>query len=346
LPADIHHQVYTFPKLSSSGYRIFMTTLKTALGFGTSDKARLRFHLLEVFYQSGWRGVRLAFPGVSRATLYRFKKAYEALGRRLNSLVPKSTRPPRTRSPGTALVLVSLIRKLRESYPRMGKSKLKLFIDEFCCRTGTETISEASIGRTIKRFHLFFASSGQGKRKRRKTKRQRIRLCPQAGKTRPGYLQVDGIKFFYLDKYYYFLTAVDIVSKQAWVRLIPRLNSYFAKEFLREVLETSYFRVHTIQTDNGSEFKRYFEKAVQEARIKHLFSYPKHPKTNGYVERINWTFQDEFLFSFEDLLLHPDDFNKELKDWMIYYNQKRPHQSLNYLTPYQYYQKEGLSQKY
>ena len=323
-----------------------MTTLKTALGFGASDKAQFRFHVLKIFYQSGWRGLRLAFPGLSRPTLYRWKKTYEDSGKKLNSLIPKSTRPHQTRRPETPLILISLIRKLREKYPRMGKAKLKLFVDEFCGKTNTPTVSEASIGRTIKRFNLFFAGPGQGKRKRRKDKRQRIRLCPQSKKTKPGYLQVDGVKFFYLDKYYYFLTAVEIVSKQAWVRLVPRPNSYHASKFLEDILRTSYFKIHTLQTDNGSEFKRYFEKAVQKAKIKHLFSYPKHPKTNGYVERMNWTFQDEFLFSFEDLLLHPEDFNQELKEWMVYYNQKRPHQSLGYLTPYQYYQKEGLSQKY
>jgi len=73
------------------------------------------------------------------------------------------------------------------------------------------------------------------------------------------------------------------------------------------------------------------EKAAQEAKLTHLFSYPKHPKTQGFVERFNWTVQDEFLFSFEDLLLHPEDFHEELVKWMVYYNQVRPHQALGYL---------------
>jgi len=282
----------------------------------------------------------LAFPYLSRSTLYRWKKLYEDSGKRLNSLVPKSTRPHQTRVMQVPLSLFSLIKTLREQYPRMGKAKIKLFVDAFCQKEGIPTFCESKIGKVIKRNNFFFAGKTQGRRlKSRLVKRQRIKLCPNLRDVKPGYLQVDGFKFYYLEKYYYFLTAVEIVSKQAWVRLIPRLNSKQAQVFLKDILLTSHYPIHTIQTDNGSEFKKYFEEAAKEAKLTHLFSYPKHPKTQGFVERFNWTVQDEFLFSFEDLLLHPEDFQEELSKWVVYYNQTRPHQSLGYLTPYQYYQK-------
>ena len=162
----------------------------------------------------------------------------------------------------------------------------------------------------------------------------------------PGYIQLDGVKFHYLSKYYYFLTAVDIVSKQAWVELVPSTNSKHAANFLKTILQTAWYKIHTIQTDNGSEFKLYFEEAAAQAGLTHLFSYPRHPKTNGYVERFNWTIQDEFIFDSEDFLLYPDEFKIKLNIWLVWYNQVRPHQSLGYLTPYQCFQKGGLSQKY
>jgi hypothetical protein len=324
-----------------------MTTLQTILGFDTSEPAKFRFHVLTVFYAGGWRSAKLAFPKLSKPTLYRWKKAYERSGKRLNSLLPVSTKPHHRRVSTIPLPIISLIRNLRETYPRMGKSKIKLFVDPFCSKEGLETISEASIGRVIKRFNLFFAGLGNGRRVRKElVKRARIKLCPAPAATNPGYLQLDGFKFYYLGKYYYFLTAVEISGKQAWVKLVPALNSLYSREFLKGICLTSYYQIHTIQTDNGSEFKKYFEKAAKEAGLTHLFTYPKHPKTNGFVERLNWTVQDEFLFNKEDLLLYPEDFHKELESWLEYYNKIRPHQSLDYLTPYQYYLKGGLSQKY
>ncbi len=318
-----------------------MTTLQMVLGFDTSNKAKFRFHVLQVFYASGWRGVKLAFPYLCRPTLYRWKKTYEDAGKRLNSLIPKSTRPWQTRVMQVLPPVFSLIKTLREKYPRMGKNKIKLFVDAFCQKEDFPTFSESKIGKVIKRNNLFYAGKLKGKRSRSSlTRRQRIKLCPRLKDVKPGYLQVDGFKFYYLDKYYYFLTAVEIVSRQAWVRLIPRPNSHYAQAFLKEILLTSHYPIHTIQTDNGSEFKKYFEQAAQEAKLTHLFSYPKHPKTQGFVERFNWTVQDEFLFSFEDLLLHPEGFQEELDKWVVYYNQVRPHQSLNYLTPYQFCQKD------
>lgn len=317
-----------------------MTTLQTLLGFETSNEAKFRFHVLFVFYQSRWKGVKTAFPNLSRPTLYRWKKVYEDSKKRLNSLVPLSTRPKRTRVMQTPLPILALVRRLRQKYPRMGKAKVKRFTDEFCKEKGIKPLSESVIGKIIKRHNMFYAGKNKGKRLKDYGTKQRIKLCPKASETKPGYIQLDGLKFYYLNRYYYFLTAVDIVSKQAWVRLVPSLSSKHASLFLKEVIKTSWHPIHTIQTDNGSEFELFFEQAVKEAGLTHLWNYPRHPKTTGFVERFNWTVQDEFLFSFEDFLLYPKDFNTKLEEWIRWYNQERPHQSLNYLTPYENAQKK------
>lgn len=324
-----------------------MQTLRNVLGFDSSDEAKFRFHVLEVFYSGGWNMVKVAFPKLSRPTLYRWKKIYETSGKRLNSLIPKSTKPHHVRRMQTSPVVVALITELRRKYPRMGKMKIKKFVDVFCASQGLVTLDESTIGKVIKRHNLFFAGkSGRRGKRMRSANKQRIRLCPKVSDTKPGYIQLDGVKFYYIDKYFYFLTAVDIVTKQAWVKLILKFNSSFGAEFLKEIISSSWDKIHTIQTDNGSEFHAYFDTAAKEAGILHLYSYPKHPKTNGFVERFNWTIQDEFIFDTEDFLLYPDEFKQKLTEWLAWYNTQRPHQSLNYLSPYQYYQKGGLSQKY
>lgn len=345
MPSDFNKIIYALPKFSRRDYISLMTTLNTILGFDSSEQAQFRFHVLKVFYEGGWRAVNLAFPNLKRATLYRWKKKYEASGKRLNSLVPKSTRPKRVRFMQTSLPVYALIKSLRESYPRMGKMKTKRFVDAFCKVEGIPTLAPSTIGKVIKRNNLFYAGLSIGRRSR-VTDKSRVKSCPKVTSTKPGYIQLDGFKFYYLGRYYYFLTAVDIVSKQAWVKFVPSLKSVHAASFLKEIIQTAWYNPHPIQTDNGSEFELYFEEASKEANLNHLWNYPKQPKSTGYVERFNWTVQDEFFFDSEDFLLYPDEFKQKLSTWLIWYNQERPHQSLNYLSPYQYLQKGGLSQKY
>lgn len=347
MPSDFNKIIYALPKFSRRDYISLMNNLNTILGFSSSEPAQFRFHVLKVFYASGWIGVSIAFPKLKRATLHRWKKKYEDSDKRLNSLLPKSTRPHKVRVMLTPPSVVALITKLRKDYPRMGKMKIKSFVDAFCRSEDIKTLDESTIGKVIKRRNPLFAGKSISRGKRiRKGSKLRVKLCPKSQDTPPGYIQLDGVKFYYLNKYYYFLTAVDIVTKQAWLRLVPRLNSKFGAEFLKEVIQTSWYKVHTIQTDNGSEFESYFEQVAKEHNLTHLWNYPKHPKTTGYVERFNWTIQDEFLFDTEDFLLYPEEFKQKLDTWITWYNQVRPHQSLGCLSPYQYLQERRLSQKY
>ena len=188
-----------------------MTTLSSVLGFDTSDKAKFRFHVLKVFYEGGVKAVKLSFPELKRATLYRWKKQYEKSGKMLNSLIPKSTRPTRLRQSQIPLPIIALVRTLREKYPRMGKAKVKRFVDAFCFENNIQTISEASIGRAIKRFNMFYAGKRSGRRVKDYGQKQRIKLCPRSSDTKPGYIQLDGLKFYYLIHYFNFLTGLQMV---------------------------------------------------------------------------------------------------------------------------------------
>lgn len=63
---------------------------------------------------------------------------------------------------------------------------------------------------------------------------------------------------------------------------------------------------------------------------------PRSPKLNGTVERSNATFHYEF-YALNSQLKGLDDTKAQLARFVAFYNEKRPHQHLRYLTPMRYF---------
>ena len=64
--------------------------------------------------------------------------------------------------------------------------------------------------------------------------------------------------------------------------------------------------------------------------VTHYFTYPRYPKGQAYVERMNRTLQEEFVMYYEDYELDDiHEFNKKMLQYMLWYNIERPHHSLN-----------------
>ena len=89
-------------------------------------------------------------------------------------------------------------------------------------------------------------------------------------------------------------------------------------------------------TDNGRQYtswhgKSRFEAEMKKDKIHHIKSQPHHPMTLGKIERFWKTIYLEFLSraqfaSFEDAALR-------IRQWVKYYNHKRPHQGIGGLCP-------------
>ena len=64
---------------------------------------------------------------------------------------------------------------------------------------------------------------------------------------------------------------------------------------------------------------------------------------NAHVERFNRTLQEEFIDYHEELLSEPEQFNKKLIPWLLWYNAERPHWALELNSPVQFLLKQNPS---
>jgi len=114
-----------------------------------------------------------------------------------------------------------------------------------------------------------------------------------------GYLHIDFAEVRTEEGKRYLFVAVDRTSKAAFAELQPKATKAIAVEFLRRVLAALPYKVHTILTDNGTQFGNMphqtraflhiFDRVCAEHGIEHRFTKPAHPWTNGQVERMNRT---------------------------------------------------------
>lgn len=317
---------------NNSQYDWLMKTLENSLNFHKSDPAKFRLHVLEHYYKYGWQPTTEAFK-VGKSTLYDWKRRYETANKALLSLVPKKTRPKRVRAMTTDWRLIQFIKEFREQYGNIGERKLKIFLDEYAKELGLPVMGSRTISKVIKRKNLYAVAPRKHKR-RNKYSQDRTKRSPRA--TSPGYVEMDSVVVYVNNARHNFMCCIDIYTKFAHVRKVSSLSSKQALSTFQEFVAQSPHRVHTVQTDNGSEFFSVFHQHLGTLNIKHQFIYPKSPKINGVVERFNRTIQEEFISRNDEIYYNVEEFQGKLSGYLDWYNHKRPHASLGYLSPMQF----------
>jgi putative transposase len=87
-----------------------------------------------------------------------------------------------------------------------------------------------------------------------------------------------------------------------------------------------------IRCDNGPELlSEAFTDWCEDNDVEIRYIQPGKPNQNAFIERFNRTFRDEVLsaYLFEDL----DQVRDMAWDWMIEYNEERPHDALGKIPP-------------
>lgn len=130
----------------------------------------------------------------------------------------------------------------------------------------------------------------------------------------------------YIDDYSRYITGLELFRSQTGHNVI---------EVYRRAA-SEYNPPKEMLTDNGRQYTSWrgnsrFEGELKKDKIHHIKSRPHHPMTLGKIERFWKTIYLEFLSraqfdSFEDAA-------ERIRQWVKYYNHKRPHQGIGGLCP-------------
>ncbi len=217
-------------------------------------------------------------------------------------------------------------------------------MDKHCDKIKIRKVSIATIGRLIKDLKRegkindspkrlsFNARTGvfteRTIKKRRKQRRKGFK--PE----NPGDLtQLDSIAIFNQGIKRYLVTAIDLKTRFAFAYAYRNLSSASAKDFIEKYRKVSPFDIKRIQTDNGGEFEKHFRDYVEKEKIIHYHTYPRRPQSNGCIERFNRTVKEQHINWNIEELRTPQEFNKGLMDYLLWYNTEKPHRGLEGKTP-------------
>ena len=309
------------------------------LDFTTHE--RLRVEWMVFYYTVGKENATLTAQhfSISRKTFHQWFRRFKDSKYDVHSLVDQSKAPVHKRNWEVTIIQEERIRGLRKRYPYYGKKKLKVLYE----KEYSEGVSTWKIERVIRRYKLYpdqkKAEDTARKRSRARQKPKR-RITQLVKEGRPCFLfQLDTIVIYGNNLKRYILTAVDHATKLGYARMYKSKSSVVAADFLYRLRYLANQPIENLQTDNGSEFALEFERTTTKLNIQRYFSRVRTPKDNPEVERFNQTLEYEWLYN-SNLSLEPEELNPRLTEWLIEYNFNRPHQSLDYLAPIEYIERE------
>jgi transposase InsO family protein len=265
--------------------------------------------------------------GVSLPTANKWVGRYLAEGEA--GLLDRSSRPrvsPRSISPAKALAIVELRRrKLIQARIAVSVGVSKSTVGRVLARAGLSRLKDLEPSEPVVRYehahpgdmvHIDIKKLGR-------IERMSHRIT---GDRRDS---VDGAGWEFL------FVAIDDHARIGFTDMYPDERKASAVQFLRNTV--AYFRslgvrVKRVLTDNGSAFRsKKFAKACRRLKLKHSFTRPYRPQTNGKAERFIQSALREWAYGIP--YNHSSERTDMLDRWTHHYNWHRPHQGIKGVAP-------------
>jgi transposase InsO family protein len=265
--------------------------------------------------------------GVSLPTANKWVGRYLAEGEA--GLLDRSSRPrvsPRSISPAKALAIVELRRrKLIQARIAASVGVSKSTVGRVLARAGLSRLKDLEPSEPVVRYE--HAHPGDmvhiDTKKLGRIERTSHRIT---GDRRDS---VDGAGWEFL------FVAIDDHARIGFTDMYPDERKASAVQFLRNTV--AYFRslgvrVKRVLTDNGSAFRsKKFAKACRRLKLKHSFTRPYRPQTNGKAERFIQSALREWAYGIP--YNHSSERTDMLDRWTHHYNWHRPHQGIKGTAP-------------
>ena len=177
-----------------------------------------------------------------------------------------------------------------------------------------------------------------------------------------GYFHVDIAQVNTEEGRLYMFVAIDRTSKFAYVELHEKSTREIAAQFLETLVVQVPYTIHTVLTDNGSQFTNprkpkvsaqenesmdqkinkgvkcnAFDAVCLKNNIEHRLTLPYHPWTNGQVERMNRTIKEATVKKY--YYKTHDNLKEHLQAFIDAYNFGKRLKALKGLTVFDYINK-------
>lgn len=275
---------------------------------------KLRMEAANLVIKKGWSTRQAArYTGFDHSTIVRWVN--KAKNQNNHHAIPTASSRPKNHPHRLGQEIIQAILNRRREHNRCAE-----VIHHELTKEGM-VVSLSSVKRTLKRHNLTYPS------KWKKWHKYPPRPLPE----KPGILveidsMYDGLYQDDLKVY----ALIDVYSRWAQAKAVKRVNSWQSARFLIEARQTALFQFKTIQTDHGAEFAKWFSKKIISEGLEHRHTRVRKPTDNSHVERFIGTLQRECLSRIPKSF---KSWQKEIPEFIHYYNTARPHMGLDMKTP-------------
>ncbi|MBD5095091.1 MAG: IS3 family transposase [Subdoligranulum sp.] len=218
-----------------------------------------------------------------------------------------------------------------DSEQRYGAEKIRVKLSE-----NGINVSKKRIAAIMQELELYSVRSDAKKQFQRKQQAKKQNLLKQEFLAEaPNQIWVSDITYFKVKNYYVYLCMIlDLYSRKivGW-RVSRHMSTNLATTTFKHAFKDRGMPQNLIfHSDRGSQYSsNTFINLLQQYNVKQSFSRTARPHDNAVAETFFATFKREEAYRKD--YTSEQHFRKSVEQYILFYNETRPHQTLNFQTP-------------